>query len=118
MTLSFSWSAIFLSLCAGSTLMKFGYTCVTTIFNGEEFIRRLYPIVQKLNLDQVIIKLGNRMWTIPRNNIPMSYPIFREFIEELPQKWTDFILVAVLRNYDIRVVIDGIQNWEKNYEWV
>ncbi|KAI8573580.1 hypothetical protein RHMOL_Rhmol01G0288500 [Rhododendron molle] len=100
MTLSFSWSAIFLSLCAG------------------EFIRRLYPIVQKLNLDQVIIKLGNRMWTIPRNNIPMSYPIFREFIEELPQKWTDFILVAVLRNYDIRVVIDGIQNWEKNYEWV
>lgn len=76
-------------------------------------------MVQKLNLDEVRIRMANRMWTIPRNNMSMSYPIFREFILELHLRWSDFILVAVLGNHDIRVVvIDGIENWEKNYEWV
>ncbi|KAF7143415.1 hypothetical protein RHSIM_Rhsim05G0088200 [Rhododendron simsii] len=81
-------------------------------------LNTLYPMVQKLNLDEVRIKLANRMWTILRNNMSMTYPIFREFIQELHLRWTDFILVAVLGNHDIRVVvIDGIENCEKNYEW-
>ncbi|XP_058203281.1 uncharacterized protein LOC131317716 [Rhododendron vialii] len=101
-----------------SILLKYGYTCGTMIFNGEEFGRRIHPIFQKLNLGDVTIRMGNRLLIIPRNNMSLSYPIFREFIEALHLRWTDFILIAMLGSYEIRVVvIDGIEKCEKSFEW-
>ncbi|KAF7149230.1 hypothetical protein RHSIM_Rhsim03G0023600 [Rhododendron simsii] len=45
-----------------------------------EFRRRLHPIINDLNLDNILIRMGRQTWTIGCNEIPLTCPIFQEFI--------------------------------------
>ncbi|KAI8534486.1 hypothetical protein RHMOL_Rhmol10G0093600 [Rhododendron molle] len=58
-----------------------------------EFGRRLHPIINDLNLDNILIRMRKRTWTIACNEMPLTCLIFQEFIQLLSLRWTNYVLI-------------------------
>ncbi|KAG5565692.1 hypothetical protein RHGRI_001566 [Rhododendron griersonianum] len=77
----------------------------TEIFNAKEFLKRLCPILDHLNIDEISIEMGNRTWAIHSSDLSLNYPMFLQFIRALQLEWTNYVFDALLANHKVSVVV-------------
>ncbi|KAI8527666.1 hypothetical protein RHMOL_Rhmol12G0093600 [Rhododendron molle] len=64
------------------------------------------------------IRMADRIWTIPVNNMRLEVLAFNEFVADLNLKFLDYLVVAMLHTVEFRVVVlHGDNDSERLYNW-
>ncbi|XP_058225519.1 uncharacterized protein LOC131334497 [Rhododendron vialii] len=61
-----------------------------------EFETRLEQAFEVLGLEQMMIRMANRSWTIPIENLYLNVEAFNQFVDASSLQFLDYLMVPVL----------------------
>ncbi|KAF7152354.1 hypothetical protein RHSIM_Rhsim01G0171000 [Rhododendron simsii] len=71
-----------------------------------------------LGLEQMVIRMANRTWTIPIENLYLNVEAFNQFVDAPNLQFLDYLMVLVLHTVIFEVVIfHGHNDSERIYNW-
>ncbi|KAI8538500.1 hypothetical protein RHMOL_Rhmol09G0108600 [Rhododendron molle] len=81
----------------------------------EDQLRRTFSV---LLLREMVIKMANRTWTIPIQDLQLSAKPFAEFIAALDLEPFDYLMIAMLPTAQFTVTVFNAHNdSERLYPW-
>ncbi|KAG5553924.1 hypothetical protein RHGRI_011704 [Rhododendron griersonianum] len=103
---------------AQHTVLEFGYFHLPRHQLRNEFETRLEQAFEVLGLEQIVIRMANRTWTIPIENLYLNVEAFNQFVDALNLQFLDYLMVAMLPTVKFRVVVfHGQNDSERIYDW-
>ncbi|KAI8543778.1 hypothetical protein RHMOL_Rhmol08G0244800 [Rhododendron molle] len=87
------------------TVLQFGHLHLPIVQLRLDFEVRLKEAFQEFDLEEMVIKMGHRVWNVPINDLQLDAEVFDEFLDALDLSYLDFLLVLMLPTLEFQVVV-------------
>ncbi|KAF7130084.1 hypothetical protein RHSIM_Rhsim10G0016200 [Rhododendron simsii] len=102
----------------GEFFVGLGEADVCFALQVQEFELQLKEVLRVYDLGEMVIRMGNRAWAVPINDLHLDAQRFADFIGVLQLEFLDCLLVIMLPTAKFRVVVVREDvDVEKLYAW-
>lgn len=87
-------------------------------FLFQEFEAQLKAVFKMLSLEQLVLRMANRTWTIHIEDWKLNVQQFNQFAATLHVQFLNHVMVTMLPNIEFVVIVfDGRYDNERIYDW-
>lgn len=87
-------------------------------FLFQEFEAQLKAVFKMLSLEQLVLRMANRTWTIHIEDWKLNVQQFNQFAAALHVQFLNHVMVTMLPNIEFMVIVfDGRYDNERIYDW-
>ncbi|KAG5556984.1 hypothetical protein RHGRI_007288 [Rhododendron griersonianum] len=106
------------TLTPHNTVVKFVYFNVYAPEFRCDIETRLKHVFRILALEQMVVKMANRTWIVPIEDMRLNVDAFNEFVASLHVQFLNHVMVVLLPTFEFRVIVfDGRYDNERIYDW-
>ncbi|KAG5521593.1 hypothetical protein RHGRI_033973 [Rhododendron griersonianum] len=80
-----------------------------------EFELRLKQVFYIYDIEEMVIRMADRVWTVPIDDLRLDAQIFSNFVATLQLQFLDYLLVIMLSTVEFRLVMRKDVDTEKIY---
>ncbi|KAI8534344.1 hypothetical protein RHMOL_Rhmol10G0082700 [Rhododendron molle] len=100
------------------TVLQFGHLHLPIVQLRLDFEVRLKEAFQEFDLEEMVLKMGRRVWNVPINDLRLDADAFDQFLDALDLSYLDFLLVLMLPTLEFQVVVFPMDyDVDRIYSW-